>query len=92
MLDSAERRHAEESRITEELYCDTDSKEQPDGSHISSEDSQESDKDELEWRGEVPTDKAYAHQSVGEHTGLNKTTFLQSLTVLSLYTGLVWEH
>lgn len=50
----------------------TDSKEQLVGSHASSGDSQESDNDELEWRGQVPADKACAHQSVEERSGLNK--------------------
>jgi hypothetical protein len=61
-----------ESGITEELYCDTDSEEDLDGSDISSENSQENDSDELIWRGKVPTDKSCSHQFVGEQSGLNK--------------------
>jgi hypothetical protein len=42
-----------ERDITEELYCDTDSEEELDGSHISSEDSQENDNTMMNWNGEA---------------------------------------
>jgi hypothetical protein len=41
----------EESGITEQLYHNTDSEEELDGSHILSEGSHESDNDEMKWRG-----------------------------------------
>jgi hypothetical protein len=64
----------EESDITEELYCDEDSEEELYESHTSAEDSQKSDsRDELNWRGNVPTDEICAHQFVGEQSGSNKT-------------------
>jgi hypothetical protein len=63
----------QESDILQELYCNTDSEEELDGSHTLSEDSQESDSDsELEWREKVPTDKACSHQFMGQQSGLNK--------------------
>jgi hypothetical protein len=61
----------EESGILQELYCDTNSEKELDGSHTSSEDSRKSViDDQLEWREEVPTDKAYAYQFMGEQSGL----------------------
>jgi hypothetical protein len=44
----------EESGIIEKLFCGTDSEKKFGRSHILSEDSQESDIDELGWRSIVP--------------------------------------
>lgn len=62
-----------ESGIKEGFYSDTDSEEELDGSHISSEDSQQSDIDGLEWRGNVCIDIAYAHQFMEEQNEVNRT-------------------
>jgi hypothetical protein len=65
-------------------------------SHISSEDSQKSDSDEMEWWDKVSTDKGCAHQFVGENSALNKTTVqhsdttLQPLAFLVLFTEYVF--
>jgi hypothetical protein len=56
-----------ESGTIEELCCDTDSKEDFDGSHISSENVWENDSEELDLRCKVPANKACAHQFVWEH-------------------------
>jgi hypothetical protein len=56
----------EESVILQELYCEADSEGELGGSQSSSEHSQKSDNDdELEWRENFPTGKAFTHQFLG---------------------------